>query len=78
MEPTVKVILSGPPDRVEAVAGRLRQLFTVTYESKDRPSRLGQDSISRFLRVLPPDQAHRSTDQPTDQPANQPNKKSRP
>lgn len=57
MEPTVKVTLTGELDRVEAVAERIRQLFTVTYESKDRETRLS-DGIIRYLRVLSPGPAH--------------------
>lgn len=67
MEPTIKVTLEGHPDQVERVTARLRAFFTVTYESKDQKSRLSPESIKRYLRVLPPGQAHQPGLPDTDQ-----------
>lgn len=57
MHPTVKITIEGDPETVEAIAARLAQFLTVTYVSKDLPKRFSND-VSRYLRVLPPGQAH--------------------
>lgn len=57
VDSTVKVTLEGQPDWVEATAARLKQFFTVTYESK--PHRVSHRPHAKqlYLRVLPPDLA---------------------
>lgn len=57
---TVKVTLEGPPELVDAVAWRINHFLSTTYTSKNRPKKLS-DNVTRFLRVLPPGQAHHNT-----------------
>ena len=56
---TVKVTLEGDPDMVDAVSDRIREFFTVTYQSKDNHVALSSQ-VRRFLRLIPPGQAHPS------------------
>lgn len=49
---TVKIVLEGAPDLVEASAARLGELFTITYQGKNQ--RISLDKIRRHLFVLPP------------------------
>jgi hypothetical protein len=55
---TVKLILEGDPGLVEATAVRLKQFFTVTYESKNQRLSHRPHEYRRYLRLLPPDLAH--------------------
>ena len=47
---SVKVRLTGKPDDVESVAGRLREELSVESESKDYPNR-NDDGVRRYLEV---------------------------
>lgn len=56
---TVKVILEGDAALVDAIVARLREMFTVTYESKNvQHIRNAHDDVRRHLRLLPPGLAH--------------------
>lgn len=59
---TAKITIEGEADLVKAIAERLRQIFTVTYEGKNSHISLrGEAStqVRRYLRVLPqPPEAH--------------------
>jgi hypothetical protein len=59
MNEPVKVILEGDETLVEAIAARLREMFTITYESKNNQHvRNANDDVRRHLRLLPPGLAH--------------------
>lgn len=51
---TVKVSIEGQPEWVEAVAGRLKEVFGVTYESKTNPVSHRPGMVQCYLRLLPP------------------------
>lgn len=51
---TVKLTLEGDPDTVEEITTRLRNLFIVTYESKNSHiAQATEPRVRRYLRVLP-------------------------
>lgn len=58
MDKTIKITLEGEAEAVELITARLQKFFTVTYVSKDQESRLSPEQIKRYLRLLPPGQAH--------------------